>query len=373
MKRIASKLLTILLVLCMALTLLPGTALATEAAGICVDGLTWSLSNGILTIQGTGDMSDYSMNSIPWHDYYREIHTVIIGNNVTSIGDCAFSNCYSITSVTIPDEVTSIGKFAFAECWALRDIIIPNSITSIGMGAFDSCLMLESVSLPSSITTIANGQFANCRNLSSIVIPEGVTAIDDAAFYRCGLSSVTIPASITRIGGDAFSECIALKDVYYNGSESQWNQISIAGKNTQLSNVSIHYNGASSSNDLFPPTSAGISVTFGSNTVTWTDAEPFIDANSRTMVPLRAVADAMGLDVNWDDAWREASFTRNGRTIYFPIGSSTAHTNDRGPITMDTAAVIVNDRTYAPIRYLAEYFGYKVGWDAAARTVIITV
>ena len=114
-----------------------------------------------------------------------------------------------------------------------------------------------------------------------------------------------------------------------------------------------------------------ISVTVGGKAVAWTDAIPFIDANSRTLVPLRAVGDAMGLTVGWDSSAREASFTNGTKTIYFPIGSNEARTGDGAVITMDTAAVIKGGRTFAPIRALAEYFGHTVGWDPASRTVII--
>lgn len=119
------------------------------------------------------------------------------------------------------------------------------------------------------------------------------------------------------------------------------------------------------------PASAGPAVTVGGKSVEWPDATPFIDGNGRTMVPLRAVADSMGLTVSWDASAREASFTDGSKTIYFPIGSSSARTGDGGSIAMDTAAVIVGGRTYAPVRYLAEYFGHEVGWDAATRTVTI--
>ena len=113
----------------------------------------------------------------------------------------------------------------------------------------------------------------------------------------------------------------------------------------------------------------GISVTVNGKAVAWTDAEPFIDANDRTLVPLRAVADAMQLDVEWKGASREAVFSGGGKSITFTIDSAAATTSEGGTVPMDTAAVIVNDRTYAPVRYLAEYFGYAVGWDAATRTV----
>ncbi len=104
--------------------------------------------------------------------------------------------------------------------------------------------------------------------------------------------------------------------------------------------------------------------------VRWPDARPFINADGRTLVPLRAVAEALGLTVSWDSDAREASFTDGQRTITFPIGSSTARTTE-GTLSMDTAAVIVSDRSYAPIRYLAEYFGYAVSWEGSTRCVLI--
>ena len=119
------------------------------------------------------------------------------------------------------------------------------------------------------------------------------------------------------------------------------------------------------------PKPAAVSVKCGDALVQWTDAVPFIDENDRTMVPLRAVADALGLTVSWDSVNREAVFSDGARTIYFPIGSSEARTGSGEMISMDTAAVIVESRTYAPVRYLAEYFGYSVGWDGVSRTVLI--
>lgn len=145
------------------------------------------------------------------------------------------------------------------------------------------------------------------------------------------------------------------------------------------------------------PTAAaagGVNVTVNGKAVVWTDAQPFVNGDGRTMVPLRAVADAMGLDVNWDSNQRIASFSQSGvayngqcpwtNTIRFPIGSKTATgiaaanwvssepDIDYTTLKMDTAAVIKNGRTYAPIRYLAEYFGCTVTWNAATRTVAIS-
>ncbi len=117
--------------------------------------------------------------------------------------------------------------------------------------------------------------------------------------------------------------------------------------------------------------STQVHVTVSGETVIWTDAEPYIDTNSRTMTPFRVVGDALGLTIDWDSTAREASFSDGTKTIYFPIGSTTARTSEGTTVEMDTSAVIVNGRTYAPVRYLAEYFGYGVGWERVTRTVVI--
>ena len=121
-------------------------------------------------------------------------------------------------------------------------------------------------------------------------------------------------------------------------------------------------------------TPTDISVTVNGRDVTWTYAKPFIDENGRTMVPLSALSAYLYFGYGWDAEKRVATFSDWGgrKVISFTIGDSVARTAGGGTIQMDTAAVIRDDRTYAPARYLAEYFGYTVSWDAATRTVIIT-
>ncbi len=133
-----------------------------------------------------------------------------------------------------------------------------------------------------------------------------------------------------------------------------------------------------------------ISVRVDGQAVSFTDAAPFIDGSGRTLCPLRAVADAMGLLVTWDAAAREAVFSRTEQseygedyenTLHFSIGGSArgvwtvpgprGNENYTLAVPMDTSAVIVSGRTYAPVRYLAEYFGFDVGWDGGARQVTV--
>ena len=183
-----------------------------------------------------------------------------IPDSVTTIGDCAFIGCSSLTSITIPESVTTIGDNAFKGCSGLTSITIPNSVITIGEEAFygctgelvvncnipsasnylygafcgctftsviigDSvteigdyafyyCRSLISVTIPDSITIIGMGAFYACDSLTSITIPDSVTEIGDAAFYYCrSLISVTIPDSITTIGMGAFYACDSLTSI----------------------------------------------------------------------------------------------------------------------------------------------------------------
>ena len=145
----------------------------------------------------------------------ESLTSVTIADSVTSIGDEAFCRCTSLTSITIPDSVTSIGSRAFLGCTSLTSITIPDSVTSIGLRAFEACTSLTSVTIPDSVTSIGDEAFEDCTLLTSITIPDSVTSIGYGAFSNCeSLTSVTIPDSVTSIGNYAFYYCYSLTSVY---------------------------------------------------------------------------------------------------------------------------------------------------------------
>ena len=90
----------------------------------------------------------------------------------------------------------------------IESFAIPSSVTSIGDGAFSCCYSLSEIVIPSSVTSIGGGAFLGCRSLSEIVIPSSVTRIGEAAFYGCdSLSEIVIPSSVISIGNGAFYNC----------------------------------------------------------------------------------------------------------------------------------------------------------------------
>ena len=195
-------------------------------SGTCGSNLTWNLDaeTGVLTISGTGAMDNYYYGRVgnkvsPWNDFTSVIKTVIINDGVTSIGEWAFRNCSSLTSVTIPNSVTSIGDSAFKGCSSLTSITIPESVTCIAGGAFYNCSSLTSVTIPNSVTSIGDSAFEGCSSLTSITIPESVTSIGEGAFGLCeSLTSITIPNSVTSIEMWTFSACSSLTSVTIGNS-----------------------------------------------------------------------------------------------------------------------------------------------------------
>ena len=163
-----------------------------------------------------------SVTSIGRYAFYycTSLTSVTIGNSVTSIGDLAFYNCTSLTNITIPNSVTSIGWSAFYNCTSLTSVTIPDSVTSIGDGAFEGCSSLTSVTIGNSVTSISGSAFENCKSLTSVTIPNNVTNIGNSAFEDCkSLTSITIPNSVTNIGDYAFEDCYFTSENFVNNSD----------------------------------------------------------------------------------------------------------------------------------------------------------
>ena len=320
-KRIFSFVLAVLMIA----SLLPATALAVDIvdSGTCGakgSNLTWRLDReGVLTISGIGAMKEYDPYKAPWYGSSSRVKSAVIAEGVTSIGESAFENCRSLTSVTIPDSVTSIGERAFSYCKSLTSVTIPNSVTSIGKQAFMYCTSLTGVTIPHSVTSISGGAFSYCESLTSVTIPNSVTSIGEQTFYNCtsltsvtipnsvtsisadafynctSLTSVTIPDSVTSIGSSAFGNCKSLTDVYYAGSEAQWKAISISFTgNHGLLAANIHYNYVSHTHSYKDVVTAPTCTAKGYTTHTCACGDSYVDTYT----------DALG------HAWDEGKVTK---------------------------------------------------------------
>lgn len=219
------------------------------------------------------DIEGYPVYAVA-DDAFREhvnLTAVHFRDNTAVIGYCAFYECTNLTEVDLPDTLESIGQQAFANNVNLEQITLPEGLVEIQYGAFMDCSSLKSVSIPDSVTLLDDSAFNNCRDLTdvklsanlqrieenlfadcvrlqSISIPDSVTAIGAAAFSGCkSLRSIEIPRSVAYIGyipgevwfGNTFYGCDALTDIYYAGTEADWNLIDIQ---TELpEGVTVHY------------------------------------------------------------------------------------------------------------------------------------
>ncbi|MBQ4568864.1 MAG: leucine-rich repeat protein [Ruminococcus sp.] len=203
----------------------------------------------------------------------RDHYTVKEGT--TCIAFNAFDYCSDLTGITIPEGVVRISDHAFDGCRNLVEIDIPDSVIAIGNDAFyntgyynnhdnwendnweynvlyidtalykvDDTYFADEFVVKDGTTCIADYAFNNCTGYKSITIPEGVRHIGDGAFGGCeNLSTLYLPSSVASIGDFAFRGTNALTDIYFNGSESEWNSISVdySALNNSLQNATIHF------------------------------------------------------------------------------------------------------------------------------------
>ena len=252
--------------------------------------------NYVLQSNGTAQITNY--NGIAQE---LVIPLELDGYTVTSIGENAFSECKSLTSVTLPDSITSIGEYAFSDCTNLTSIIIPNGVTSIGECAFFTCTSLTDVYIPDSVTRIDTNPFVQCHSLVNIhvspdhpflatidgvlfskperrlicypcafvqteyTVPQGIQIIGNGAFAIChDLKTVNIPNSVTEIGIVAFAWCDGLTAVTIPDSVTSIG-ISAFYNCTNLSSVTVPSSVRFIGNDAFSYCADSLMLTVGRN------------------------------------------------------------------------------------------------------------
>jgi len=441
---------TMLLALTMCLTLLPAAALAADSGFTIEDGILTqykgpggavTIPNGITVIgrsafegctnltsvdipdsvtsigisafSGCTGLTDVtipdSVTEIEWYAFYgcTGLTNVAISDSVTKIGVGAFSGCTGLTGVSIGSGVTSIDDEAFMDCASLNRVSIPDSVTEIGSFAFSGCTGLTSVSIGSSVTEIRWSAFADCTGLTSVVIPDGVTSIDLSTFNGCsGLTSVTIPSSVTEIKFYAFFGCSGLRDVYYGGSEAQWNAIKIEFENDDpFLSAAIHYNSTGPDRPVTPdqpsnlPTVEPIPAVGTAVARTQTvkldgkDVEfqcyavRNTEGNETNYVKLRDLAQVLnGTNAQFDVGW-DGQISITPHTPYQAAGGegTTPYSGDQPyeaasdtPVRFDGSAVNLTSfiitcqgggYTYYKLRDLGQLLDFNVMWDGSGIVV----
>lgn len=215
---------TLALALVMCLGLAPTAAMAAEDDFV--------IENGVLT------------------RYWGPGGDLAVPDGVTEIGKLAFAYCEEPFSVTIPNNVTGIACGAFVDNENLTGVTLPNGITKIDMSVFRGCTGLESITIPDGVTELGWASFMG-SGLTSVAIPDSVTQIDGYAFYGCtNLKSVALGSGVQSINTRAFDYLPSLTDVYYKGTQEQWNTLRITSRvyrdNYALFSATIHFSDGTS-------------------------------------------------------------------------------------------------------------------------------
>jgi len=309
----ANKILAIILAILMIISIIPITAGAeSSTSGTCGENATWVFdeSTGTLTISGTGAMYDYlvdiygsahEIDTRPWVYFFNDIEHVVIEEGITHVGDYAFDRCYLLTTVTLPESLKSIGDYVFATDilvvyfkgteakWNQIDIGHSNDglnykfiryyFVNFPVSDSGTCrnnhnwkydaesltLTIYGEGVLSGSLTGSDRPFWNKNNkfdgtrewehyryhIEKIVIADGVTHIGMNSFrYFPNLKEVVIPTTVTEIGQGCITSCDSLSDVYYLGTEEEWNNIKMFDElygrlpfapPSSLYNATIHY------------------------------------------------------------------------------------------------------------------------------------
>lgn len=252
----------------------------------------------------------------------------IDGYKVTAIGDGAFGGSTQITEVYIPNTVSYIGSMCFAYSTSIKTVRLPQGIASVNDGMFYQCSALMGVTVPYGVTSIGSKAFAMCENLTAVTVPNSTKTISDDAFdgtknvtIHCYLSENAVGYSYAKSKGFPCEELIA---VYVNGEEIAFDQ---------------------------PPV---------------TEPKKF-----RTLVPLRAVLEKMGAEIEWYNDMNYAGINIGGHRILIKPESEFMRVDGKTKY-LSCPAIEYNNRILIPIRDVVESVGGKVSWNEFDKIVTIT-
>ena len=274
----------------------------------------------------------------------------IIPETVTEIAYGAFADAENLESVTLPENLVTIGEYAFART-AIGNVSIPATVKSVGASAFWGCKSLTNVYIPENSALSVIGKQAFCATaIAEFNVPKTVVNIGYSAFGACdNLASVTIPygSELAVISGNIFGGVTSAKFYLPEGSAAEEQAKRLGMKYTYTNEIKVLIDGKRVEFDQHP-----------------------VIINDRTMVPMRAIFEALGATVGWNHNEMTATGEKDGVVVGIKIESDVLIKNGEST-TLDSPAVLVNNRTMVPVRAISEAFGCEVEWKADAREVII--
>lgn len=150
----------------------------------------------------------------------NQLNEVTFPEKLISIDDYAFFMSDKLTKVDIPNNVSFIGESAFSRCSNLKEVHLSENLETISPGTLEYGYALEKVNIPSKVTSIGDNAFRYCRVMNSLTLPESLEEIGAEAFNGWEMTSLVIPNKVVKIGKLAFSNCTDIEKLVLGNSVS---------------------------------------------------------------------------------------------------------------------------------------------------------
>ncbi len=342
-----------------------------ELGGILDSGVSWSfdLNTLKLTVSGAGEVTSY-----PWLRFSRAVKDVVIEEGVTDLGSRFFDDM-SLGTINIPASVKNAGDFTYCDMTGFNVAPDNPAYTSVDGVIFNKD-MSELIKypthgpktvyyIPEGVTV--NGDFWNTTNLKTIVIPDTLTEVHELEFHGASFENLVLPANFKVFGYLAFKGCRNFKNIYFLGSEAEWQNVVHEYDINDIDNKNIYFVDGVPEELAATPDTVNVKVNEGD--FIYFDTLPTV-IDGTTMLPVRYALEPLGAEFVWDGENQTVTITAKGKTIVLTIDSATALV-DGVEKTMAQPAMAIDGRTLIPIRFVSEELGYDVQWDGETNTVII--
>ena len=210
--------------------------------------MTWKFdSDGVLTIDGNGEMRDYTgvhnaetgqySSLAPWEKYSDTVKEIRITDSVTNISHTAFSDMSKAEKVYFGKGVNTVGTAVFQNCYSLRGVYITDLSAWCNIGFYRSsdsnplCFahklylngsLVQTLRIPAGVEEIKPYVFEGCSSIKAVVLPDSLLQIGRYAFYGCAFTSVTIPSSVSVLSSQSFYGCYRLQRFDVDGGNEDF-------------------------------------------------------------------------------------------------------------------------------------------------------
>ena len=171
------------------------------------------------------------ISEIPASTFFgcESLQGITLPESIKKIGNSAFENCLALESIALPAHLTEIGNYSFQKT-GLTEIVFPKQLASVGINSFSQNQKLKDITFSNGTVTVnlGNGAFSHCESLNTVILRGNITSLPASLFQYSEINTLYIPATVIDISDTAFDCDTPPKNIYFAGSQSEWDTVSEA-------------------------------------------------------------------------------------------------------------------------------------------------